>query len=150
MSALKRLGALAALVVLAACAPTPTLQGRWVLNGPTPRPSMLSSKLLALDFENGHSVAMTYTPAIPMFAPIAASAGADESKYLKPRTETYPYDDLGHGEIRVTMQSQAQNFRVSIKSGLLYFTPVAASSGDSQVDALMASSEPTIVFRRAQ
>lgn len=147
---MKRFVAFMSFMLITACAPTPTLQGKWVLNGPTPRPSLISSNLLALEFENGRSVTMTYTPAVPMFAPIAASAGADESKYLKPQRQTYPYDDLGHGEIRVVMGSQAQNFRVEIKSGLLYFTPVAASSGNSQADALIAASQPTTVFRRGQ
>lgn len=140
---------LIALALLTACAATPTLQGKWVLNGPTPRPSMFSS-FIALDFHPGNTVTLTYTPSLPMFAPIAASAGMNMNKYLKPQSETDRYDDLGNGEIRVTMGAKAQNFRVAIKGGLLYFTPVAPSSGDSQADALIAASLPTSVFRRAQ
>lgn len=135
-----------AFALLSACASTPTLDGKWVLNGPTPRPSFVSS-LIALDFHPGSTVTMTYSPAMPMFAPIAAGAGVKME--LKPQIETDPYDDLGNGEIRITSKSKANTFCVDVKRDLLYLTPVAATR-NSAIDAQIAAHETATVFRRAQ
>lgn len=159
---MKHLGIIATvLIALAGCssAPSPSatssapavasdsIIGKWRINDPHPKPTMLGAKWTALDFIDGTHVALTATAA-PLFAGMMDRATL--KKALQPHTKTFDYDVPAPGKIRIDVDSDAETFVTEIKGDRLYLTQNLKTTGNAKMDAFIAANQPTVIYVRVK
>jgi hypothetical protein len=116
------------------------ISGMWKSAAPVHRVTSqdVSPQYISIMFGADGKATMRYVPGIPTQGGLLDSKYIDE--FTHPKTDIVPYDDLGGGRVRFTVDNAATTYTYEVKDGKLYLTPPGFGFGSGDL--------PSYVFIR--